>query len=86
MFKLLVDAAKSAVAAAHNIAQSTLATAKATCANATAQAACANETAQGGTKAIQTLLEVLGAGTKYAEVTVPPEVQLSNVFDPSLPL
>ena len=67
--KLLVDAAKSANAVANNTAQSTCTV--------------TNSTAQGGTKTIQRLIEVLGAGIKYAEVTLPTAAQLSNVFEKS---
>ena len=67
--KLLVDAAKSANAVANNTAQSTCTV--------------TNSTAQGGTKTIQRLIEVLGAGMKYAEVTLPTAAQLSNVFEKS---
>lgn len=67
--KLLVDAAKSANAVANNTAQSTCTV--------------TNSKAQGGTKTIQRLIEVLGAGMKYAEVTLPTAAQLSNVFEKS---
>jgi len=67
--KLLVDAAKSANAVANNTAQSTCTV--------------TNSKAQGDTKTIQRLIEVLGAGMKYAEVTLPTAAQLSNVFEKS---
>ncbi len=67
--KLLVDAAKSANAVANNTAQSTCTV--------------TNSTAQGGTKTIQRLIEVLGAGMKYAEVTLPTAALLSNIFEKS---
>ena len=67
--KLLVDAAKSANAVANNTAQSTCTV--------------TNSKAQGDTKTIHRLIEVLGAGMKYAEVTLPTAAQLSNVFEKS---
>ena len=67
--KLLVDAAKSANAVANNTAQSTCTV--------------TNSTAQGGTKTIQRLIEVLGAGMKYSEVSLLTAAQLSNVFEKS---